>query len=177
MATQRNFSHFKKDVVLPRMKDIPEGGFCISTFLIISKKEGPNRVLMGHINRNAAWDHIGALDSERVERHSKGWMLPSSALILGESPADAAERILNEQLGLSDQKLQGPLVFSEVYCPMNHWDLEFLFLGERDQAPILEAWSELVFVDLSTIRKTEVARFHEDVLAHVHKWSPQLHNR
>ena len=29
--------------------------------------------------------------------------------------------------------MSGPLVFSEVYGAKNHWDVEFLFLGERDQ--------------------------------------------
>jgi ADP-ribose pyrophosphatase YjhB (NUDIX family) len=173
MVTQRKFTHFMKDVVPPRMGEIPEGGFCISTFVILSRTGSPNHVLMGHINRNAAWDHLGALDSERVGRHSKGWMLPSSALILGESPSDASKRILSEQLGLSDQKLDGPLIFSEVYGPMNHWDLEFIFLGEREQVPVHAAWRDLQFVDLSTIRKTEIARFHEDILAHVHRWNPQ----
>jgi hypothetical protein len=173
MITQRKFIHFRKDVVPPRMRDIPEGEFCISTFLIISKKGNPNHVLLGHIDKNASWDHLGALDSERVERHSKGWMLPSSALILGESPINAAERILSEQLGLSDQKLRGSLIFSEMYGPLNHWDLEFLYLGERDQSPGHPAWSDLRFVDLSTIREIDVARSHADILAHVGKWNQQ----
>ena len=173
MATQREFAHFMRDVAPPRMKDIPKGGFCISAFLIISKKGRPNHVLMGRLNRNADWDHLGALDSTRVEKHRKGWMLPSSALILGESPGDAAKRILSEQLGLSDQKLEPPLIFSEVYGPMNHWDLEFIYLGERDQAPVHPAWSDLLFVDLSTLREADVARSHEDILAHLKKWHPQ----
>jgi ADP-ribose pyrophosphatase YjhB (NUDIX family) len=102
------------------MKEVPEGGFCLSVFLIISETGHPRRVLMGRINKKAAWDHLGALDPERVERHSNGWMLPSSALIFGESPQDAAHRILKEQLGTTDQRLEAPLVFSEVYGPANH---------------------------------------------------------
>lgn len=170
MATSRQFAHFKRDVAPPRMKVIPEGGFCISTFVILSKIGSPQLVLMGHINKKAPWDHIGALDPERVERHSKGWMLPSSALILGESPQQAAERILKEQLGLTGQPLDDPLVFSEVYGPMNHWDLEFLYLGQRRDAPSSAAWSELGFVDLTKTRKEDMARGHEDILTHVHKW-------
>jgi len=72
MATNRRFAHFKRDAVPPRMNEIPEGGFCISSFLVISKTKSPEQVLAGHINKSAPWDHIGALDPERVERHSKG---------------------------------------------------------------------------------------------------------
>jgi ADP-ribose pyrophosphatase YjhB (NUDIX family) len=170
MATERKFAHFKKQIVPPRINEIPEGGFCISAFVIISKKRNKDRVLMGRINKTARWDHIGGLDPERVERHSKGWMLPSSGLVWGESPQDAAERILKEQLGLMDQKLDGPLVFSELYGQPNHWDLEFLFLGKRNNLPSNGAWSELKFIDLKKTRKEEIARLHEDILAHVCKW-------
>lgn len=170
MGTNRRFAHFKKDVVSPRMKAVPEGGFCISAFLIISKNNNPDQVLMGHINKKAPWDHLGALDPERVERHSKGWMLPSSALILGESPNQASKRILKEQLSLDDRHLEGPLVFSEVYGSMDHWDLEFLFLGECDEVPSNEAWSQLKFVDLTKTGRDDIARGHEDILAHVGKW-------
>ncbi len=53
---------------------------------------------------------------------------------------------------------------------MNHWDLEFLFLGQRDNAPSNEAWSELKFIDLTKTGKEDMARGHEDILAHVGKW-------
>jgi len=127
---------------------------------------------MGRINKKAPWDHIGALDPERVERFRKGWMLPSSGLILGESPQDGARRILREQLSIDQQQLNGPFVFSEMYGPQNHWDIEFIFLGEREQAPSNEAWTELEFVDLTKTSQIEIARSHEDILAHVHKWTP-----
>ena len=153
------------------MGEIPEGGLCLSVFLIISEIGSSNHVLMGRLNTDAPWDRIGALDPDRVERHSKGWMLPSSHLILGEGPKEAAERILKEQLGLANQAVNGPLLFSDVYGPKNHWDLEFIFLGERDVAPLHQAWRELKFIDLTTTRKEEIARSHEDILAHVHKWN------
>jgi ADP-ribose pyrophosphatase YjhB (NUDIX family) len=170
MTTTRKFAHFKRDVAPPRIKEIPEGGFCISAFVIISKRGDPNQVLMGRLNKDAPWDHIGGLDHERVERHSKGWMLPSSGLIFGESAREAAERVLKEQLGLSDQKLEGPTVFSELYGDKGHWDIEFLFLGERADLPSHNAWTELNFVDTLSIRREEIARSHEDVLAHAGKW-------
>lgn len=117
---------------------------------------------------------MGALDPERVERHGKGWMLPSSGLLLGESPQEAAKRILKEQLNVTDQKLQGPLVFSEVYGSLNHWDLEFLFQGERSNVPSSESWSELKFVDLTRTPKEDIVRNQADVLAHVGKWGTRV---
>ena len=152
------------------MSELPEGGVCLSAFIILSKENSPNQVLMGRLNKNVSWDHIGALDQTRVERHSKGWMLPSSHLILGEDPREAASRILKEQLGLNDQPVEGPRVFSETSEPLNHWDLEFVFSGERSDVPLHEAWSELKFVDLTCTRRQEIARSHEDILAHVGKW-------
>jgi hypothetical protein len=52
-------------------------------------------VLMGRVNPEyPAWEHIGALNKVRLERYSDKWMLPSSHLVLYESPRQAAERIL-----------------------------------------------------------------------------------
>ena len=170
MVTERRFAQFLRGIAPPRMGEIPEGGLCLSVFLVISRRRDPNYVLMGRLSSDAPWDHIGALDSERVERHRKGWMLPSSHLVLGEGPKEAAERVLKEQLGLTDQTVTGPLMFSEVSGSKNHWDLEFVYSGERDEAPSHEASSELKFVDMTKARKEEIARSHEDILAHVHKW-------
>ena len=174
MATERRFAAFQKGTDPPRLREIPDGGLCLSAFLVISKTGELNRVLLGRMNRDAPWDHIGALDRARVEKHSKRWMLPSSHLILGESSEDAAKRILEEQLGLEHQPLKGPQVFSEVYdIPSTgekaHWDIEFVFLGERDDAPNYWVWRELTFVDLSVARGEELARRHEDILSHVNR--------
>jgi ADP-ribose pyrophosphatase YjhB (NUDIX family) len=98
-------------------------------------------------------------------------MLPSSGLLIGESPHEAGQRILKEQLSITGQPLQGPLVFSEAYGSPSHWDLEFLFQGERREAPKNDVWSELKFVDLTKTSKEEIARSHEDILAHVQKWT------
>jgi hypothetical protein len=76
------------------MSDIPEGGACLSTFLILWNSS-KNMVLMGRVNPEyPAWEHIGALNKVRLERYSDKWMLPSSHLVLYESPRQAAERIL-----------------------------------------------------------------------------------
>src|SRR6266508_4519593 len=104
MTTDRRFSRFSKspDTAAFSTTEIPEGGVCLSAFLIVAQAGQPSRILMGHMNPEAPWDHIGALDPKRVEVHSRGWMLPSSHLIFLESPEDAARRLAREQLDLPD---------------------------------------------------------------------------
>lgn len=172
MATERKFCRFNPSDRPMQVREIPEGGICLSAFVVLNQTGRPDRVVMGRLDPVAAWDHIGALDPERAEANSKGWMLPASHLILGESPEAAAERILKEQLGLPAQPLTGPLVFSEVYGAKNHWDLEFVFLGERDQVGQHPAWTDLRFVDVNDTPRDEIARYHEDILAHIGRWNP-----
>ncbi|MCI4352579.1 MAG: NUDIX hydrolase [Thermoplasmata archaeon] len=175
MTTDRRFCRFarSKETDPFGMPEVPEDGLCLSAFVILSPEDDPSSVLMGHMNPAAPWDHLGAMDPGRVEAHRHGWMLPSSHLILQESPEEAARRVLAEQLELPPLPLEGPKVVSEVGpsrrypTRRGHWDLEFLFRGrvrERD-LPSPEAWTELRFVDLRTIRKMEIARSHDEVLA------------
>lgn len=173
MTTDRRFCRFNKLGDTPfSMPEVPEGGLCLSAFLVLTEAGHNECVLMGHLNPAAPWDHIGALDPSRTSVHSKGWMLPSSHLILNESPDGAACRIAAEQLECRDLVLSEPLVVSEVYTPkrfpdvVRHWDLEFIFRGTwpGGAAPHAAAWTELRFVDLATTPKSAIARSHEDVL-------------
>ncbi|HKM78658.1 MAG TPA: hypothetical protein VJZ03_06245 [Candidatus Bathyarchaeia archaeon] len=177
MATDRKFTRFNKqqETMAFGMPEVPEGGLCLSAFLVITDTHNPNNVLMGNLNPKAPWDHIGALDPARIEVHSKGWMLPSSHLIVYESPHDAAKRILKEQLELDNLKLSEPIVISETYVPKRfqnmprHWDIEFIFKGQidKDQIPKPQAWTRLTFVNLGLTNKAEIARSHEDILESV----------
>lgn len=172
MVTERRFCRFAAMDRPLSIREIHEGGICLSAFLVIGETGHEERVLMGHLDPRAAWDHIGALDPERAQANSQGWMLPSSHLLIGEAPEAAAERILKEQLGLPTLSLEGPRVFSEVYGAKNHWDMEFVFVGERDQVAQHPAWSELRFVDVNETPRDQIARYHEDILAHVGRWDP-----
>ncbi len=175
MATNRRFCRFSKSPSTASFSvtEIPVDGLCLSSFVILHSWSTPSAVLMGHLNPAAPWDHLGALDAERVAAHHAGWMLPSSHLIFGESPEEAARRILREQLGLGDRPLSGPRVVSEVYAPTRrataggHWDLEFLFQGNASDSELTtpEAWTELRFVDTRRVSRAEIARSHDDVLA------------
>ncbi len=154
----------------PRIDDIPAGGFCLSSFIVLSKQKDPNQVLLGRLNKDAPWNELGALDADRAQRNSQGWMLPSSHLVLHESPQDAARRILREQLRIPTQRLRGPAVFSEVYGKPPHWDLEFVFEGERCEIESVECWDRLEFVEVAGLCRSDMARWHEDILAHVGRY-------
>jgi ADP-ribose pyrophosphatase YjhB (NUDIX family) len=169
VTTDRRFAAFSKDALPPRMNTLPQGGMCISAFLVISERGEAGSVLMGRINKNADWDHIGALDGKRVERFASGWMLPSSHLMLFETPEGAARRILREQLGIRNQTLGGPLTFSDTSGTSNHWDLGFIFTGERETAPSSASWDELKFVDVAKLKRDEIVRSQLDVLTYAGK--------
>lgn len=173
-TTDRRFAAFSKDALPPRMSAVPEGGMCISAFLVISKKGEPASVLMGRINKNAEWDHIGALNGKRLERFASGWMLPSSHLILYETPEGAARRILREQLRLKNLRLQGPLTFADTSTApfsglLNHWDIGFIFTAEREGVPTSDAWDELKFVDVNRLKHDDIVRSQVDVLTYAGK--------
>ncbi|MDG6953802.1 MAG: NUDIX hydrolase [Nitrososphaerota archaeon] len=173
MATQRRFCRFARSVPERGLEpvyttEVPEGGFCLSAFLAITDVEG--RVLMGHLNPDADWVRIGALDASRAKTHSKGWMLPSSHLLLYESPQEAARRVLKEQLGMG-LELSGPTTVTEVWSPdrspgRRHWDFEFIFKGEAPKGSVRshDAWRELKFIDTRKTPRAEIARSHDDVL-------------
>ena len=182
MTTERKFARFSrsnpspaKDTDTITQHDIPNGGMCLSAFLVISERGTPGRILLGHLDPAANWDHIGALDAERTQVHAKGWMIPSCHLMLGESPQDAARRVAKEQLGLEDLTFGEPTIVSDSYTPRrfpdlpSHWDLEFIFRVElpRENTPRASAWLELAFVDISATSRRAMARSHEDVLESV----------
>jgi ADP-ribose pyrophosphatase YjhB (NUDIX family) len=174
MTTDRIFCRFSTS---PRtaafsLTEIPADGICLSAFLVVESTERPGRVLLGRLNPEAPWDHLGALDAERIAHWKDRWMLPSSHLLYRESPTEAAERLRLEQTGLGPRSMTGPLVGSDVYAPARHpsagghWDLEFIFrttASERELRPH-PAWSRLEFVDARSARPDEFARSHDDIL-------------
>lgn len=154
------------------MSQVPQDGFCIAAFLVIAERDSPRSVLMGLMSPKANWDHIGALDPERVRRHSATWMLPSSHLLLFESPEEAAKRIMFEQLE-SDIELSEPMIVSDVRAlkrspTAKHWDLDFIYRGvsSKDKLKPTRAWKEIRFIDVDTIPRDQITQLHADVIGH-----------
>jgi hypothetical protein len=181
MTTERIFCRFNRgrststgaaDESPMSLKEIPPGGLCLSAFLIAQDDQG--RVVMGKLDPQAPWDHIGALDPKRIELHRKGWMLPASHLMVHESPQAAIKRVASEQLELQDLRISDPKIVSEVYPPRyfpdlaEHWDLEFIsFASVRSIQLRTRAFLELALIDPKVTRRSEIARSHEDILASV----------
>ena len=62
MTTTRKFAAFSRNGRGGLgISEIPEDDFCISAFVVIREADNRRRVLMGHLNPNADWDHIGGL--------------------------------------------------------------------------------------------------------------------
>ena len=176
MTTDRAFCRFTAGPADPEhgRYPVPPDGLCLCAFVVVSAAEAPTRVLMGRVDPAANWAHLGALDPERLAAWKDRWMLPSSHLIHREGPTEAADRIVREQTPLAIPTLDGPIVTSEVYPPARHpdrgqhWDLEFIFRATAPEGTLRPhpAWSELRFVETRDLAPSEMARAHEDILAH-----------
>ena len=169
----RKFADFYEGALSFQMSSVPEGGMCLSAFLVVWKDD-VHQVLLGKVNKNYDWINAGALDKDSASRISERWILPSSHLMLFENPKAAANRVLNEQLGLDNEGIRGPQVFSEVYDSpryeiKNHWDMEFVFTKQVKGTERIEhpAWTELKFLDVRNLQDKEFARSHQDILAEV----------
>ena len=156
-----------------RFWSVPEGGVCLSSFLVLQPSTTPTTVLLGRPDPQAPWEQMATLEPAHVRSIGNRWILPASHLLEFESPADSAARILRQQLGTADLTLRGPEVFSESYPSAidpesgTHWDLHFVFRGDwpSDRPPNSEAWRQLAFVDPRVLTRADIARGHADILA------------
>jgi len=156
-----------------RFWSVPEGGLCLSAFVVLRPSATPTKVLLGRPDSKAPWEQMATLEDEHLRTIGGRWILPASHLLEFETPIDAAKRILQQQLGASDLSLRGPDVFSETYPSAldpesgNHWDLHFVFRGEwpSGTVPRSAAWRELAFIDPLSLTRADVARGHADILA------------
>ena len=151
---------------------VPEDGLCLNAFVLLQPKGRSGEVLLGKLNPSAPWDHLGALDPERIRGIGDRWVLPASQLLLFESPRQAASRVVQEQLGVSKLAMKGPEVFSETYSRGAtterdpHWDIQFLFRanwGARAPPPG-PAYREVAFVDPRKMFRRDFGRAHGDIL-------------
>lgn len=167
MTQERVFADFYENALPFQMSGMPAGGMCLSVFLILMKSNTRN-VLLGRVNPEADWVQLGALGKEYAEKVSKGWMLPSSHLLMYESPHDAVSRVLKEQLSLSlsDLRAETLKVFSEVYTRYKHWDVEFVEIAELGSRTEIEnnAWQEIKFMDPRSLDDRDFSRSHHDIL-------------
>ncbi len=148
---------------------IPKGGACISSF-IIAEKEG--RVLVGKMSSPDIWVSrflVGSAFAPKYAASGK-WLLPASHLKFGESPDEAAQRILREQLLVEAQDLNLVGIQSHISGePGNiedaHWDLCIIYTATiPEPSTVLEWFSELRYVPARNLRVSDFTRGHGDVL-------------
>ncbi|HEV2316809.1 MAG TPA: hypothetical protein VGV89_04460 [Thermoplasmata archaeon] len=149
--------------------EVPRGGFCLSVFLLLNARDRPSRILIGRPNPGANWERLAGY--RRAGVSDEEWLLPASILRFAESPDDAAQRIIDEQLAGIQILLSGPQVESEVYSPRgrvewkNHWDLRFLYTGALAAAPPTgSVWAELALLDPTAPGSKMLGRGQGDIL-------------
>jgi len=151
---------------------VPDDGLCLNAFLLLSPPHDDSKVLLGMVDPSAPWREIGGVTPQRLVELSTRWMLPSRQLFLFESPKEAAQTILAEQLEVQGVELEGPSVFSEAWTrPVpagegQHWDIHFVFRGRwpEGREPRATPWLKLEFLDPSLLERKQVGRSHLDVL-------------
>lgn len=130
---------------------VPKGGTCISTFLVLTDKDG---ILVGKMTKPEIWVEKFFVGEEFAPRFASSgkWLLPASHLKYGEKPDKAAERVLTEQVGVNGVKLAFRQVQSHLSQDPNdpesaHWDICFIYTGEvKGDVKRPEWFSELKFV-------------------------------
>jgi hypothetical protein len=157
----------------PGAAELPDGGLCLSVFLVLEDPDRPGRILMGQVEPTAGWWELGGIDPGRLERIGDRWMLPSRQLRFYEGPDEAAASILVDQLGARAFPLEGPHVFSDPATGPTpgtrdpHWDVHFVYRGRwlLPTSPPTPAWRRLEFVDVAGTPHEAIARGQGDVLA------------
>jgi len=149
--------------------NVPKGGTCISSFLVLTGQGG---FLAGKMAKPDVWVEkffVGESFAPKYAASGK-WILPASHLKYGEKPEDAAKRILTEELGLGKVKLTLSQVQSHLSQDPNdpesaHWDLCFIYEGRvKGKVAKPEWFSELAFLKPKGLSAEEFTRGHGDVL-------------
>jgi len=148
---------------------VPKGGTCLSSFLVM---RGKGRVLVGKMAKPEHWvEKFFVGESYAPQAVSSGkWVLPASHLQFGESPEDAATRILTEEVQAKKTKMRLLQVQSHLSEDPSdpeaaHWDICFVHGGTLKGTLKRPEWfSELRFVSTKNLTTDDFARGHGDVL-------------
>jgi ADP-ribose pyrophosphatase YjhB (NUDIX family) len=140
--------------------DTALGGFCISVFAMVDRG---GKVLMLRPRSHPRWEQDWTpnhriYDSIQIEEEMTRWRLPSTYVKLGESPREAVDRVMVDQLGVTvysvgQFSLENFYEESRRYPGRMHWDYCFVFpvstkeeVGEKD-------WiSEAQYLDPKDVR-------------------------
>ena len=156
--------------------NVPPGGTCLSSFVVVSN--GP-KILVGKMTKPDIWVERFLVGPKFAPIYAKSGkiQLPARHLAWYESPLEAAESIVREQLLLKVPRKK--VVLKEVQSHVSgdvqskeeppHWDICFVYGVElpseqaRDIRPV-EWFEDLGFRPLSSLKADDFTRGHGDVL-------------
>jgi len=156
--------------------NVPPGGTCLSSFVVVSNGRG---ILVGKMARPEIWIERFLVGPKfaPVYVNSGKYILPARHLHWYESPLDAVYSILRDQVGLSAPRGKISLVNVQSHVSGDvssekeppHWDICFLYRTQvsNKQAETLkrpEWFSELAFKSLRSLKQDHFTRGHGDVL-------------
>ena len=149
--------------------NVPKGGACLSSFLVMRRKGG---ILVGKMAKPELWVEKFLVGESYAPKYvsSDKWVLPASHLQFGESPQDAATRILTEEVQAKKTKLRLLQVQSHLSQDPNdpeaaHWDICFVHGGTLKRHLERPEWfSELKFINTRSLTTDDFTRGHGDVL-------------
>ena len=157
-------------------QNVPAGGVCLSSFVIVKNKK---KILVGKMNKPEVWiEKFFVGERFAPTYYSSGrYMLPARHLAWYESPLDAARSVLRDQLTLSVPTRDIALLDVQSHVrgdvdsvePPAHWDICFVYevkvsskVAQKIRTP---SWfKELHFVPLSSISVGDFTRDHGDIL-------------
>jgi len=148
----------------------PPGGACISSFVIVRKRDS---YLMGMVTNPELWADNFNLNTTKPGGWADKWRLPATYLKLGEHPEDAANRVMEDQLGLRNYELslaqvQSHAGDSAAFKGETHWDLCYVYVGlypmVREELSPTKFFSEISFKNLDEVAAEELGSGHGAIL-------------
>jgi len=145
-----------------RYESPPPAGMCISVFAVVRRQGKKKGVLLGLPRPDNRWPtewitSWRTYPDRELTRAYQQWRLPSVYLAEGEHPDEALNRIMKDQLMISDFTIdESPRVYSyyypsDWYPGNNHWDLVFVYdikVRAKDlpaKANVPHWWQEISF--------------------------------
>ncbi len=169
MNSQRRPARFDKE-------NVPPGGVCLSSFVLV--RNGEN-ILVGKMAKPEVWMERFFVGEKfaPVYASSDRYLLPARHLAWYESPLEAAEGIIRDQVLLQVPK--GDIRFVEVQSHLRgdvestekppHWDICFVYEAKVPAETVNELktppwFEEFHFVPLSSLSVEDFTRAHGDIL-------------
>jgi ADP-ribose pyrophosphatase YjhB (NUDIX family) len=165
----------KKRKALFVQDNVPEGGTCLSAFLVVSKG---NEILVGKMKNPQIWVNRFFVGEKfaSVYASSGKYILPASHLSWFESPQEAALRVASEQIEHSppskeDIRLLDVLSFvsgdPNKSAEPPHWDFCFVYemkLQPGEEIKELDWFEDLKLIERGKLKVDDFTRGHGDIL-------------